>query len=175
MTELQINLFFSTISMYYNAFSLERCTDRHKVWSPSHRRPRLANGTKLSPILYFEPWRLCCHKLFIFWSWLWSKGCLFWGRFLGAYVHPLRARFPLLWLFCGPEKPKLASNPFEFDAIFCQLLFDIYSEFFCFYIQHDVDYRKRVGSKRIYLSWPNQNGPDGGFYFWLQFCDLLQI
>ena len=38
------------------------------------------------------------------------------------------------------RKTKLVSNPFEFDAIFCQLLFDVYSEFSAFQLRHDVDY-----------------------------------
>ena len=125
--------------------------------------------------LNFEPWKLMEPHLLVPNSKV--EGVCFEEGSFGLLSTPSVPDFTPLSAYLCPQKSRnqlafvCTSTPFSI----CSAVVDVYSEFLGFYIRHDVDSRKRVGVKKVKLSWPNKNGLNGGFEFRSQFCDFPQI
>ena len=77
---------------------------------------------------------------------------------LGFYQPPRHLILPLSQLFYVPRKAEITKCSFELRRHFLSAVVDVYSEFLDFYIRHDVEFRKRVGVKR--LNSPDQTKTD---------------
>ena len=85
--------------------------------------------------------------------------CLFWGRFLRAFINPLGTRFyPSLSFLMSPEKPKSTRVRLYFGAILCQLLLTFIRNSWAF----TYDMMLTPGKESVYkrLNSPDQTKTD---------------